>query len=151
VDYGAAERGEVRDVSRLPIAEDFEALAAATVHERGPVPIKASKGRTRPIFVERDGAVVGVTTPGKVLEAVALAIEVEISTQGETRPTMILCLDCRCPVPVAKTAPKIPVRCKKHAADEWQRRYREANGDKVRANSRKAQRKFYEKKKAATS
>jgi hypothetical protein len=134
----------------LPIAEAFEELAAATVLERGPVPIKASKGRTRPIFVERDGVVVGVTTPGKVLEAVALVAECEIVTQGETRPTQILCADCRCVVPVAKTAPKIPSRCKKHSADELRRRYREANPELVRARNRKAFNKWYAKHKAVT-
>jgi hypothetical protein len=127
----------------LPIAEAFEELAAATVLERGPVPIKAGKGRTRAILVERDGVVVGVTTPGKVLEAVALAIEVEIATQ-ERRPTQIICGQCKALVDI-KPKGKIPTHCQKCSPVCSTRRRRAKDVDHARALARASMKKARER------
>lgn len=99
-------------MSRLPTAEDFETLAAATVLERGPVPIKASKGRTRLLkVVDKSGAVVGLVTHGKVLEGAARVAEIEIAVIDERRSEAICCVDCGALRPTSGKG-RMPERCK---------------------------------------
>jgi hypothetical protein len=136
-------------VSRLPVADDFEALAAATVLERGPVPIKASKGRTRTLRTE-EGAPV---THGQVLEGAAAKAGVSLEVQWG-RPSHILCA-CKSLVKVGQRG-AIPTMCKacRAAASKTalqaqnrasQKKWREANRDLKRKRDREA----YHRKTAA--
>lgn len=119
----------------LPIADDFEALAAATVLERGPVPLKASKGTAR-VFkvVDKTGAVTGLVTHGKVLEGAARVAEIELAVVDGARPKAIICIDCRAIVPVFGIVPQRCATCgKKAKARAWRSRNKAVIAEKASA------------------
>ena len=140
------------------IAESFEAIAAEAVHARGPVPIKAGKGRTRTLkIVDKSGAVVGVTTHGKVLEGAARVAEIEIAVQGGTRPEFILCVCCKRPRATDPNGP-LPKKCtectKKRTRDPEKKKAQSkawiaANHDKAKAIFKAAGRRYLAKRKAS--
>lgn len=126
--------------SPSPNTDVIEGLAAAVVEERGAPPVKAGKGRARMFkVVDQTGAVVGLTTHGKVLKGAARVAALEIEVQ-EGRPEQIMCADCPALVKVPKKGSMIPkrcARCAKTAKHKQWREWRAANPEKAREQRRK--------------
>lgn len=117
-------------VSVAARAEVADALALEAVAQRGPVPLKATPGRTRHIgLLTRDGKDAGkVATLGIVMEKAGEAAGYYLATQEGKRPKYIMCCDC---LPGSKTrmipVPKtgfIPKRCKDHVVQRTRERQR---------------------------
>jgi len=101
-------------MSKGDIAEGFAALAAPVIAERGKAPIRAGKGRSRPVFtVAPSGEVTGIVPHSAVLQGLLVRQGIADAVVEGKRPERILCADCKGIVKVHPGGGVIPTKCKK--------------------------------------
>ncbi len=97
-------------MSKDDIAEGFATIAAPVIAERGKAPIRAGKGRLRPIFtVAPSGEVTGVVPHAAVVQGLLVKQGVADATVDGVRPERVKRLDCPALVNVKKNV--TPKRC----------------------------------------
>jgi hypothetical protein len=130
-----------QSMSKGDIAEGFAAIAAPVIADRGKTPIRAGKGRSRPIFtVAPSGEVTGIVPHAAVVQGLLKAQGIADATVEGVRPKSALCDVCQRILSVRGGGGALQKRhaeCKAAKHKELRAAWRAKNAEKERARDAK--------------